>query len=200
MLSRRDMVGKLAAGTVVVVCGAGAAKAAIGSKAASATSPANADAAAAPVEAPNSLSAQHLVDTEAVLAEAPAAPWELLEPLSMDSEVVRGWRVAGLTGAVDGSCVLTLRNDRGRTQRVHVCRNNGRPNGLVYTNQFDLLVMNGGEGDLPTEEGLAQAVAEIAHVRAANESDRRQQPVISALMAHDERVRLFSGAEDRRLR
>ena len=74
MLSRRDMVGKLAAGTVVVVCGAGAAKAAIGSKAASATSPANADAAAAPVEAPNSLSAQHLVDTEAVLAEAPAAP------------------------------------------------------------------------------------------------------------------------------
>ncbi|MDX2167479.1 MAG: hypothetical protein SF182_10465 [Deltaproteobacteria bacterium] len=199
MLSRRDMVQKLAAGTVVVVAGASAAKAAISSATTetSTAAAANAETAAA-LPPQNSLSAQHLVDTANV--EAPAAPWELIEPLSMDSEVVRGWRVADLTGATNGSCVLTLRNERGRTQRVHICRNEGKPNGIVFTKQFDLLVMNGGEGDLPTEEGLAQAVAEVAHVLAANEGDRRQQGVIGALMAHNERVRLFSGNEDRRLR
>lgn len=193
MLSRRDMVGKLAAGTVAVVCGATAAKAAIGSSTTAAETPANGDPTST-LPPPNSLSAQDLVDTEMV--SAPEAPWELLAPLSMDSEV-RGWRVAGLTGALNGSCVLTLRNARNRSHRIHICRNDGNPNGLVYTKHFDLVVMNGGEGDLPTEEGFAQAVAEIAHVLAANE---RNQPVIGSLMAHNERVRMFSGSEDRRLR
>ncbi len=197
MLSRRDMVGKLAAGTAVVVCGAGVAKAAIGAgtSTSAASSP---EAPAVPVvtweNGPN------LVDSEAPITQGAAAPWELLHPLRDGSQVTQGWRVAGLTGAVDGSCVVTLRNERGRTQRVHLCRNNGQPNGLVFTSQFDLVVMNGGEGDLPTEETLAQAVAELAHVLANNESDRRQQSTITALLAHDERVRRFSGAEDRRLR
>jgi hypothetical protein len=118
----------------------------------------------------------------------------------MGSEVAHGWSVAGLTGAVDGSCVLTLQNQRGRTHRVHLCRNNGQPQGLVYTANFDLLVMNGGQGDLPTDEGLAQAIAEIAHVLAANEGDRRQEPVVTALLPHAERVRRFQGSVDRRLR
>ena len=60
--------------------------------------------------------------------------------------------------------------------------------------------MNGGQGDLPTEEGFAQAVAEVAHVLAANESDRRHEPVVTALLPHAERVRLFSGPVDRSLR
>jgi hypothetical protein len=115
----------------------------------------------------------------------------------MGSEVANGWRVAGLTGAVDGSCVVTLQNERGRALRVHVCRNDGRPQGLVYTRRFDLVVMNGGQGDLPTEEGFAQAVAELAHVLAANEVDPRQASVVAALMPHSERVHQFS---DRRLR
>ena len=68
--------------------------------------------------------------------------------------------------------MLTLANQRGRTQRVHVCRNDGRPQGLVYTKRLDLVVMNGGGADLPTEESFAQAVAEVAHVLAANEGER----------------------------
>jgi hypothetical protein len=61
----------------------------------------------------------------------------------MGSTVAHGWRVAELSGAAAGSCVLTLQNERGRTHRIHLCRNNGQPHGLVYTRRFDLLVMNG---------------------------------------------------------
>jgi len=132
-------------------------------------------------------------------AAATAPPWELVRPLRAGSAVAHGWRVADLSAVSDGSCVLTLQNGRGRTQRVHVCRNAGRPQGLVYTERFDLVVMNGGQGDLPTEEGLAQAVGAVAHVLAANDSERHA-PVVVALLPQGERVRRFGGAMEHKLR
>jgi hypothetical protein len=71
---------------------------------------------------------------------------------------------------------------------------------LVHTRRFDLVVMNGGRGDLPTEESFAHAVAEIAHVLATRENDRRQAPVLAALMPQSERLRRFAGPADARLR
>ena len=121
-------------------------------------------------------------------------PWELLEPLAVGSVVGHGWRVADLSSVVDGSCVLTLGNHSGRTHRIHVCRNDGRPQGLVYTKRLDLVVMNGGRGDLPTEEGFAQAVAEVGHVLAANENRARHGAVVTALLPQAERERRYSGA------
>jgi hypothetical protein len=121
-------------------------------------------------------------------------PWELLRPLALGSVVAGGWQVADLSGVADGSCVLTLENDRGRTHRVHVCGNDGRPQGLVHTKRLDLVVMNGGRGDLPTEEGLAQAVAEVAHVLAANEAKWQSAPVVTALLPQAERSKLFGAA------
>jgi hypothetical protein len=178
-LSRRDFVGKLAVGaavasavTAVTAGGAAALSVHQASEAAHGTpngEPVGSEASLAPVAQP--------------VAEA---PWELLSPLALGATVAHGWTVAGLSGAVDGSCVLTLQNARGRSHRVHICRNGGQPQGLVYTDHFDLLVMNGGQGDLPTEEGLAQAVAEVAHVLAANQS--AAAPVVNALMPHAERV------------
>jgi hypothetical protein len=100
--------------------------------------------------------------------------------------------VTELSAVTNGSCVLTLENARGRAHRVHLCGNAGSPQGLVFTNHLDLVVMNGGQGDLPTDEGFAQAVAEVAHVLASNE---RQQPeVLAALLPHGERVSRFTGA------
>jgi len=112
----------------------------------------------------------------------------------LGSTVAHGWSVAELSGAADGSCVLTLQNERGRTHRIHLCRNNGRPQGLVYTRRFDLVVMNGGAGDRPTEEGFAQAVAEVAHVVAANERHPRHAAVVAALMPHADRLERFGSA------
>jgi hypothetical protein len=88
--------------------------------------------------------------------------------------------------------VLTLENARGRAYRVHVCGNDGSPQGLVYTNRLDLVVMNGGQGDLPTEEGFAQAVAEVAHVLASNEGQGAD--ALAGLQPHAARVSQYTGA------
>jgi hypothetical protein len=113
-----------------------------------------------------------------------------VSPLAAGSVVAHGWRLAELSAVRNGSCVATLQNGRGRTHRVHVCRQDGRPQGLVYTRRLDLVVMNGGQGDLPTEEGLAQAVAALAHVVAANEAGMPRQ-FFADLMPHAERLRRF---------
>jgi hypothetical protein len=135
--------------------------------------------------------------TEQLTAVTPPSappPWELIRPLALGSAVAHGWRVAGLTGVADGSCVLTLENGRGRAHRVHLCRNDGSPQGLVYTKHLDLVVMNGGQGDLPTEEGLAQAVAQLAHVLAANEGNGQHAQVMSGLLPQAERLEKYASA------
>jgi hypothetical protein len=132
--------------------------------------------------------------TQASARASAPPPWALLQPLALGAAVIRGWRVAELSGVADGSCVLTLQNERGRTHRIHLCRNDGNPQGLVYTQRFDLLVMNGGQGDLPTDEGLAQAVAEVAHVLAANEGRREHEPLMTALLPQVERVQALAAA------
>lgn len=195
MLSRRDLVGKIAASAAVVLA-AGTARAHVRSAGTTSATGA-ADGAAAP-DSHDWTSRPGVVDADAPATASAPAPWELLQPLAMGSVVAHGWRVAGLSGAVDGSCVLTLENERGRSHRIHLCRNGGQPQGLIHTERFDLLVMNGGQGDLPTEEGFAQAVAKVAHVLSANEHGRRAA-VVAALMPHEERLRRFTAA-DRRLR
>ncbi|HYD48736.1 MAG TPA: hypothetical protein VEB21_10330 [Terriglobales bacterium] len=189
MLSRRALVGKLAAGVA-------------GGAVALATGTVRPKLASARIDAglPEPVSVDDKIDAlpntvEGAAAPELPAPWQLLHPLAAGAAVAQGWKVADLSGALDGSCVLTLENDRGRTSRIHLCRNDGQPQGLAHTKQFDLLVMNGGQGDLPTEEGLAQAVAKLAEVVAANESGGEPAQLAAALLPHAERLRLFASAE-----
>jgi hypothetical protein len=116
----------------------------------------------------------------------------LIHPLQVGSVVTQGWRVTGLTGVVRGASVLTLENAVGRSHRVHVCRNDGTPQGLVYTDKFDLVVMNGGRGDLPTEEGFGLAVGEVAHLIATNEQSFQNDPIVAALLTQSEREQSFA--------
>jgi hypothetical protein len=129
---------------------------------------------------------------EEAVAIAPP-PWELLHPLGAGATVAPGWRLADLSSVRRGSSVVTLENARGRTRRVHLCRNDGNPQGIVYTRRLDLVLMNEGSGDLPTEEGLAQAVAALAHVVAANET--KVPDVVAELLPHAERLRQFASAD-----
>jgi hypothetical protein len=119
-----------------------------------------------------------------------------VSPLAAGATLAHGWRLAELGAVRDGSCVVTLQNVRGRARRVHLCRNGGTPQGLVYTRRVDLVVMNEGNGDLPTEEGLAQAVAALAHVVAANEGTVPNR-IFTDLLPHAERVQRFTVAEGR---
>jgi hypothetical protein len=195
-LSRRAFVGRLAAGAAAA-CAAGIGTAQALTARQGSPGSANGDnrlpvMPQAPAVAPEGAPAEPHAATQASAPPSAPPPWELLRPLALGSVVARDWRVADLSGVADGSCVLTLRNERGRAQRIHLCGNDGSPQGLVYTQRFDLLVMNGGQGDLPTDEGLAQAVAAVAHVLAANEGDRQHEPLVTALLPQTERVRLLA--------
>ena len=174
-LSRRAFVGKLAAGAAVTVA------AGVAAQAASAREP---RLAAFPDRTAELNSAQPN-SAEPSAAQPSVPPWELLHPLQAGAVVSAGWHVAELSAVVGGACVLTLANERGRTHRIHLCGNTGRPQGLVHTERVDLVVMNGGQGDLPTDEGFAQAVAAVAHVIAANEG---RAAVVSTLVPHAERL------------
>jgi hypothetical protein len=201
MLTRRELGGKVAVGAAALLA-TGVARASFGSAPQDARALTQAGLNGSPdaQDLPGSEvlpSGQvGVVDSGPPATLAAQPPWELLRPLTVGSVVSSGWTIAGFTGAVDGSCVVTLQNERGRQNRVHICRNDGDPKGLVYTRDFDLLVMNGGKGDLPTEESFGQAVAELAHVLAANEGSTT---VVASLMPHADRLRMC-GESDRRLR
>ena len=194
MLSRRELMGKGAVGA--------AATALVLKAATAAASTFHRDTNAVPGDpgvptydrdgkapAPSAASAE-------VAAISAPPPWELVCPLAAGSVLAHGWRLAELGAVKDGTCVATLQNERGRARRVHLCRNAGTPQGLVYTRRVDLVVMNDGNGDLLTEETLAQAVAELAHVVAANEGNSPDR-LFTDLLPHAERVQRFAPAEGR---
>ena len=190
MLSRRDLIGKVAVGAAAAL-----AVGAVGTGVAAATRPLRdstdeprgpTDDSAGVPDAPEPRA------DAAVIASPPA--WELLAPFAAGSVVAHGWRLVDLSPVRDGSAVVTLQNARGRAHRVHLCRNDGNPQGLVYTRRVDLVVMNQGYGDLPTEENFGQAVAVLAHAVAANETTV-PDGVFAALLPHTERVQRFAAAE-----
>ena len=91
---------------------------------------------------------------------------------------------------------MTLQNARGRSHRIHLCQNDGTPQGVVYTRRVDLVVMNQGYGELPTEEHFGQAVAALAHAVAANEATVANGS-LAELLPHRERVERFAAADGR---
>ena len=191
MLSRRELIGKAAVGAGV---------AALALKAGGTAVASTGDTLPAPSAFPDHPIPPGKPVTQEVEVAAPAEapglppPWALVRPLAAGAAVAHGWRLAELGPVRDGSCVVTLQNERGRSRRIHLCRNDGRPEGLIYTRRVDLVVMNEGHGDLPTEERLAQAVAAVAHAVAANER-RAPEQLFTALLPHAERVRRFASAQ-----
>jgi len=191
MLSRRDLIGKVAVGAAaaLAVGAVGTGVAATRPLRDPADDPGNpTDASASDRDGQNALEPR----TESAVTAGPP-PWDLVAPFGAGSVVAHGWRLVDMTPVRDGSAVVTLQNARGRSHRVHLCRNDGTPQGLVYTRRVDLVVMNQGYGDLPTEEHFGQAVAELAHAVAANEATVADR-VFADLLPHSERVQRFAAA------
>lgn len=187
MLSRRELIGKAAVGAAAALAVGGV----VGTAAAATRSLRE------PSDPNDSTDAgrDQSQTPEADAKVSVPAPWELVAPYVAGSEVAHGWRLVDLTPVQDGSAVATLQNGRGRAHRVHLCGNDGTPAGLVYTRRVDLVVMNQGYGELPTEEHFGQAVAELAHAIAANEG-RGADAVFAALTPHRARVERFAMAND----
>jgi hypothetical protein len=120
------------------------------------------------------------------------APWGLLSPLRAGDALALGWRVAGLSEVRLGAAVLLLACRSGESARVHLCRHEGSPRGMAHTRKVDLLVMNGGRGDQPTDEELGRVVLGLADVVAANEDKPGpHQLALARMMTHEERVRVY---------
>jgi len=192
MLSRRELMEKGAVGAAATALVLGAATAgASPSQRAGRTAPGNPGVPAHDRDGQDTAPSPAPAEVAAISAPP---PWELVSPLAAGALLAHGWRLAELGPVQDGSCVVTLQNARGRARRVHLCRNAGTPQGLVYTRRVDLVVMNGGRGDLPTEEGLGQAVAALAHAVAANEATA-PDAVLAELLPHAERLRRFAAVD-----
>jgi hypothetical protein len=118
------------------------------------------------------------------------APLWLVAPLQPGSPLGKGWTLTALSPVERGAAVLTLQHRAGQLARVHLCARDGRPKGLTHTALFDLLLMDGGQGDRPTDEGLGRALVNLASRVKHNElgsADLR----VRGLLSHLERVERF---------
>lgn len=183
MLSRRELIGKAAVGAAAALAVGG-----VGT-AVAATRPLR-----DPVDEAGAPTADPARPAPAPRAAEAPAPWALVAPYRAGAVIAHGWRLADLTAVRDGAAVVTLRNARGRAHRIHLCRNDGRPQGVVWTRRVDLVVMNEGYGELPTEEHFGQAVAALARAVAAHEATMPAE-VFAALLPHAERVQRFAAAD-----
>jgi hypothetical protein len=192
MLSRRALIGKAAVGAAAVLAVGGAVGTGVAATRPLGKSDGLGDGTEAPARARDGQQALE-PSAEVVAAAAPPA-WELVAPLTAGSVVAHGWHLAAMTAVEDGSAVVTLENERGHAHRIHLCANDGTPQGLVYTPRVDLVVMNQGYGALPTEEHFGQAVAALAHVVAANEATLADG-TLAGLLPHAARVERFAAVD-----
>jgi hypothetical protein len=126
------------------------------------------EAAAAPSGKPTPAGRLGPPDPAASGAQPP--PWELFDPLRAGGSLGFGWELAEVAPRRHRRIEVGLRHTSGEKARLHVYGRAGRPTGVAHTQLLDVRLVNSGHGDLPTDEGLAQAVAALSRVLAGNEA------------------------------
>ena len=124
--------------------------------------------------------------------ESGPAPWDIFSPLEAGSELALGWTIKSLSPIQLGGAVLTLAHKRGFEAQVHLCKNNGEPRGITHTANFDIFVMNGGDGDTASEEELGRVVLTLGEAIRQNESKKPElKKLVVGMLSHEERVDMF---------
>ena len=125
-----------------------------------------------------------------VVGSRAAAPWWLLAPLKAGTSVGGRWRLHGLEPVDRGATILSLVHRDGRQARVHICARRGSARGLAHTGLFDLVLMDGGQGDRPTDEELGRVLCQIARHIRRNELrvDEDGLRSVLGLQAHTDRA------------
>jgi hypothetical protein len=124
------------------------------------------------------------------------SPWWLIAPLRAGTAVGKGWSVSELGNIEDGASILTLQSHQGQKVNIHICAYDGEPKGLAHTEFLDLILMDGGCGDKPTDEQLGRVLLGIAKRIRKNELSLQQNlDELVHLQTHEERI-LKYGAEN----
>ena len=121
-----------------------------------------------------------------------SSPWWVIAPLRTGSRVGKGWSIAGLSEVRDGAAVIRLGHRDGREVGVHVCARSGRGQGIAQTALFDLVTMDGRDGDAATPEDMGRVIMSLARRIRANEAqlagDLRP---FANMMSHSDRLALY---------
>lgn len=122
-------------------------------------------------------------------ASSAAAPWWLLSPLGPGASLGLGWTIAGLSAVDRGAAIVELSNSDGRGARVHLCTHSGSPVGIESTRFFDLVLMDGGQGDQRTPVDIARVLKQLGdRIRAAELDPTFDVSPLEAMLPHVERV------------
>jgi hypothetical protein len=130
----------------------------------------------------------------------PTPPWWLFSPVRPGSSLGLGWRMGSLSPVERGAVVLELHRDGGDTEgvrvaRVHICAREGKARGLAHSELFDLVLMDGGQGEKPTDERLGRVLLGLADRVRKNELESNAElKDLGRLLPHGQRVALY-GAE-----
>ncbi len=141
-------------------------------------------------------SARTLERREAIAAfaqgDAAAPPWWLLAPLAAGDAIGGGWRLLSLSAVTRGAAVLTVRHHSGQSASIHLCAWQDRPRGLAHSALLDLLLMDGGDGEHQTDEGLGRALMGLAKRIQRNEIEAAADIApLARMLTHTERVALY---------
>ncbi len=122
------------------------------------------------------------------------APWWLLEPLTKGDHLGAGWRITSLSAVQDGAAILGVNHKQHGPLQIHVCANNGSPRGYVYTELFDLIVMDGGHGDKrigPDFRAVLEHLAQQLMSNELREDNAADIDDVERMMTNEERIRTF---------
>jgi len=122
------------------------------------------------------------------------APWALLSPLSPGKSAGKGWTATDLTRVQEGASILTLTHRDQGTARVHICARHGSGSGVAHSHLLDLVLMDGGDGDKRTDEGLGRVIRGLAKRVASNELGAVNKETLEGMarmLTHSERVALY---------
>ena len=120
------------------------------------------------------------------------SPWWLLEPMQKGVHVGNNWHIHELSPIENGAAVLTLIKEDLTLARVHICAHHGSPQGVASTDLLDLVLMDGGKGNSPTDEKLGRVILGIAGQIKNRENELLDHAEkISKLQTHDDRLALY---------
>ena len=122
-------------------------------------------------------------------------PWWLIHPLQNRDSISLGWSVSNLGPVHKGAAILELTHRMGQSARaIHICTYEGKPKGLAHTALFDLILMDGGQGDKPTEETIGRVTLTLADIIAENEiRDEADLSKVTRMLTHRARRTIWTG-------